>query len=63
MPTAQTRSGRVEGLDENGVQIFRGIPFARPPVGELRFAAPVREEASMKTSAVTRLTRLVAFDV
>jgi para-nitrobenzyl esterase len=51
MPTAQTRSGRVEGLDENGVQIFRGIPFARPPVGELRFAAPVREEAWTGTRA------------
>jgi para-nitrobenzyl esterase len=45
MPTAQSRSGTIEGVEENGVQIFRGIPFARPPVDALRFAAPQREEA------------------
>jgi para-nitrobenzyl esterase len=44
MPTAQSRSGRVEGVEEDGLQIFRGIPYARPPIDELRFAAPRREE-------------------
>ena len=40
--SAETRCGRVEGrIDEvNGVQVFRGIPYARPPVGELRFQSP-----------------------
>jgi para-nitrobenzyl esterase len=37
-----TRSGRVRGRRrENGSIAFLGIPFAEPPVGELRFAAPV----------------------
>jgi para-nitrobenzyl esterase len=36
----ETRRGPVRGLAERGVAVFRGIPFARPPVGPLRFAPP-----------------------
>jgi len=36
----ETREGRLEGVLEPGVRVFRGIPFARPPVGERRFRAP-----------------------
>ncbi|MGR7001003.1 carboxylesterase/lipase family protein [Yinghuangia aomiensis] len=36
----RTRSGRVRGLAADGVHVFRGIPYARPPVGKHRFAAP-----------------------
>ena len=35
-----TGSGRVEGLVEDGLHVFRGIPYAEPPVGDLRFRAP-----------------------
>ena len=46
-PEVRTAVGRVRGRwDEadggTGVAVFRGIPFARPPVGELRFLAPRR---------------------
>ncbi|CAH1100016.1 unnamed protein product [Psylliodes chrysocephalus] len=34
---AHTSCGRVEGLMEDSSFTFRGIPFARPPIGELRF--------------------------
>jgi len=37
---ARTTTGRVRGTVED-VPVFRGIPFARPPVGDLRFAAPM----------------------
>ncbi|MEX2208827.1 MAG: carboxylesterase/lipase family protein [Myxococcota bacterium] len=40
---AQTRSGKVEGEERAGVHVFRGIPFAAPPVGPRRWLAPERE--------------------
>ncbi|KAA0080055.1 carboxylesterase/lipase family protein [Mycolicibacterium sp. P9-64] len=44
-PVVATRSGRVRGAAGNGVSVFRGIPYAQPPVGSLRFAAPVPHDA------------------
>uniref|UniRef100_A0AAU2JZA2 Carboxylic ester hydrolase n=1 Tax=Streptomyces sp. NBC_00049 TaxID=2903617 RepID=A0AAU2JZA2_9ACTN len=40
-PRARTRYGVVEGRTRaDGTAVFRGIPYAAPPVGALRFAAP-----------------------
>src|SRR5260370_8390621 len=39
-PVVRTAAGLVRGRAEDGVAVFRGIPFAQPPVGDLRFAAP-----------------------
>ena len=39
-PEAQIRQGRLEGLEEDGVLKFLGVPFARPPVAALRWAPP-----------------------
>ncbi|WP_420633219.1 carboxylesterase/lipase family protein [Candidatus Palauibacter sp.] len=36
----QTAAGNIEGVVENGIRVFRGIPFAAPPVGELRWKPP-----------------------
>ena len=45
MTVVATRSGRVGGATENGLHVFGGIPYAQPPVGVLRFAAPVVHDA------------------
>jgi para-nitrobenzyl esterase len=39
-PEARAGGGVVRGAWEGGIAVFRGIPFAAPPVGALRFAAP-----------------------
>ena len=37
---ANTTAGKIEGTEENELCVFRGIPFAAPPIGGLRFKAP-----------------------
>jgi para-nitrobenzyl esterase len=36
-PIVQTPLGSFTGVSENGVDSFRGIPYALPPIGNLRF--------------------------
>ena len=37
---AKTTAGAVQGEVVDGIGEFKGIPFAAPPVGELRWKAP-----------------------
>ncbi len=39
-PVAATTAGQVRGLHDGGTLSFRGLPFAAPPVGTLRFRPP-----------------------
>jgi carboxylesterase type B len=39
-PEVRTTGGVVRGGWENAVAVFRGIPYAAPPVGSRRFAPP-----------------------
>ena len=36
----ETLQGKLRGSQEDGLHVFRGIPFAAPPIGDLRFRAP-----------------------
>jgi para-nitrobenzyl esterase len=48
----KTTNGPVEGSTEKDLRIFRGIPFAAPPVGDLRWKAPqpVQNWSGVKTA-------------
>ncbi len=36
----RTRSGLVQGVSEDGLTVYKGIPFAAPPIGNLRWREP-----------------------
>jgi para-nitrobenzyl esterase len=36
----RTQSGLVQGTVQDGITVYEGIPFATPPVGDLRWRAP-----------------------
>lgn len=42
--TIKTQYGMVEGFAHGGCSVWYGIPFAKPPVGELAFKHPVPPE-------------------
>lgn len=39
-PQVKTTNGILEGVYDSGIRIFKGIPFAQPPVGNLRWQPP-----------------------
>lgn len=39
-PVVQTRAGSLRGFWRDGSAAFLGVPYARPPVGDLTFAPP-----------------------
>ncbi len=55
-PTAKVTGGTIAGTAENGVQIFKGIPYAAPPVGNLRWAPPADVVAWTGTRDATKFS-------
>src|ERR1019366_9331624 len=49
-----TAEGPVEGVSKSGVTQYMGIPFARPPVGPLRWMPP---QPAAKWTAVRQATK------
>lgn len=39
-PIVKVRQGEAQGIVADGVVIFKGLPFAAPPVGDLRWRVP-----------------------
>src|SRR4051794_23473630 len=59
-----TEAGAVQGVVSNGVLEFKGIPYAAPPIGELRWKMPQAAkawsgtlDASKYSSACPQLSR------
>jgi acetyl esterase/lipase len=55
MTTVTTQLGNITGKSENDIQMFLGVPYAKPPVGERRFQAPELHGPWSGTLDATRL--------
>lgn len=53
-PVATTVAGHVAGTAEAGVAVWRGIPYAKPPIGSLRWHAPQTPTSWQGERAATR---------
>src|SRR5580704_17815968 len=41
-PTVKIDTGKLEGKSDGAITAFLGIPFGKPPVGDLRWKPPVK---------------------
>src|SRR5260221_11597830 len=49
----ETQYGKVQGYKQGAISVWKGIPFAQPPTGELRFRAPKPPEPWMGVRETT----------
>ncbi|HEY7581055.1 MAG TPA: carboxylesterase family protein, partial [Acetobacteraceae bacterium] len=53
-PVVHTKEGPVQGFAKNGISSFLGIPYAAPPVGDLRWRPPQPHAAWTNTLGATK---------
>src|ERR1700751_842186 len=53
-PIVHTAEGPVQGFVKNGISEFLGIPYAVPPVGDLRWQPPKTHAAWTETQKATK---------
>jgi para-nitrobenzyl esterase len=53
-------SGLLQGISENGLTVYRGVPFASPPVGDLRWRAP---QPPAKWEGVRQANKFASFPI
>lgn len=51
----ETKYGTVQGFTEDNICRWYGIPFAKPPVGELRFKRAVEPDSSEEIRSCTKM--------
>lgn len=54
-PEVDTSGGRLRGSETAGIRVFRGVRYARPPVGALRFLPPEPVEPQPGCVDATRM--------
>lgn len=54
-PIVDTSNGPVRGVDDGIVKVWRGVRYAAPPVGELRWRAPRAPQRWTEPAAATRV--------
>ena len=59
-PVIKTDKGYIRGITENNIAVFKGIPYAQPPVGDLRFMPPVAHNSWADTLNTTTFSSSAA---
>ncbi|UCB43820.1 MAG: carboxylesterase/lipase family protein [Dehalococcoidales bacterium] len=54
----ETTSGKIEGIFRRGLYAFRGVPYAAPPVGRLRWLPPEPPEPWSEVRPALRLASI-----
>ena len=54
-PIVDTTNGPVRGVDDGSIRVWRGVRYAAPPVGELRWRAPRAPQRWTEPADATRV--------
>ena len=68
-PLVTVSSGQLKGENQGDIAVFKGIPYAQPPMGDLRWRPPqpvepwsgVKEATKFSSMAVQRMVDLEVF--